>query len=197
MQCGEESSLKQFCSSSTSDLDLDYNILSGRASANVTRKGKISLRYSYETQAAIDGASLTNAISVSVLKQLSGVVSTSQLTQYQYLNRSSDFNSLIQSEQNQSISLLLFASVPRFVNEFFYDPDVSIQLLFAPDLPPEADALPPATNTVAVVVGVLVGVAVAILGATIFVKFVFPYMKRNQSSIQEIEGTAAEESSRR
>eukprot|EP01122_Echinamoeba_exundans_P014868 TRINITY_DN6838_c0_g1_i1.p1 TRINITY_DN6838_c0_g1~~TRINITY_DN6838_c0_g1_i1.p1 ORF type:complete len:651 (-),score=64.84 TRINITY_DN6838_c0_g1_i1:75-2027(-) len=192
IECSGGYTLTETCSSATSDLVLEYDPRPDvqTYSTNLVRRNKIALSYIYDTKATIDGVGLVSAISISLSKLFGGVGFINQLLDHRLLNQSSVFSPLIQQENAQSFSLLILAQVPRFRTELLYDPDVSIQLLFGTDLPPEGPTtpgtgtavLPEGINTVAVVVGVLVAIAVAFLGVTVFAKFVFPFMKLRLAS---------------
>jgi hypothetical protein len=192
MECTGGLTLVETCTSDTSDLTLTYDPRPGVGtySTLLVRRNKIALSYIYDTSAKIDGVDLVSAISLSLSRVFDGVTPFNALLDYRLLNQTAYFSPLIQQENAQSFSLLILSQVPRFRSEFYYDPDVSIQLLFGTDLPPEGATapgtgtavLPDGINTVAVVVGVLVAIAVAVLGVTVFAKFVFPYMKLRMAS---------------
>jgi hypothetical protein len=84
-------------------------------------------------------------------------------------------------DSDQVVYNILLGSVGLFNNSFFYDPEVTITLLFNPEdaLAPEAGASQQDTN-IAVIVGVVVTIVVVLLGVTVFAFVIFPFLKRRQ-----------------
>jgi hypothetical protein len=96
-------------------------------------------------------------------------------------------------EEQQTFMLPVVLAVPLFQHILFYDPDVSITLLFNPeDQPPNVATAPLDTVSSDVKVGVVVGavvgsVAAAALVVLFFATIVFPYMRRRKESAKELQ----------
>lgn len=81
--------------------------------------------------------------------------------------------------------------VPVIKSYLFYDPDVSIRLLFVPpdDLPPAAsgDIDNTATNLTTIIIVSVVVPVVALIAIVVFARFVFPYLKARQESSAQLD----------
>jgi hypothetical protein len=83
------------------------------------------------------------------------------------------------SNAEQTFSAPIEVLVPEFQNVFYFDPDVSITLLFDPNdnVAPEAsDPGVIATTSVGLIVGLVVGGVVILAAVTLFATVVFPYV---------------------
>jgi hypothetical protein len=83
-------------------------------------------------------------------------------------------------ESTQSVSIPIEISVIRFKKAVFYDPDISITLLFDPSQADPSSAPQQAADiqagvTVGVIVAIVVVAVAVAIGLTVFAVVVFPY----------------------
>eukprot|EP01122_Echinamoeba_exundans_P008554 TRINITY_DN2858_c0_g1_i4.p1 TRINITY_DN2858_c0_g1~~TRINITY_DN2858_c0_g1_i4.p1 ORF type:complete len:620 (-),score=49.46 TRINITY_DN2858_c0_g1_i4:210-2069(-) len=90
-------------------------------------------------------------------------------------------------ESNQSVAIPIEISTKRFQRALYYDPDISITLLFDPsDADPSASPQQLADIQVGITVGAIIAIVVVIVvvavGVTVGAVVVFPYWKSRQAS---------------
>jgi hypothetical protein len=143
----------------------------------VVRTGTAELQYIYDVNGTIDGVpTYADTAKIFVARFPAPLQSSRWLEIVRKAGFTLTVNNLTEAEQ--SFAMLVEITVPEFREKLFFDPDVSITLLFDPNdnLAPEAtDDGVKATTPVALIVGLVVGIVVVIAAVTLLATVVFPY----------------------
>jgi hypothetical protein len=171
-----------YCTSPTANFSASiYGLFSGQAEHGYifqTTKTRMSLGFAMVGE--IDGRILSGLRrNFNVVAQRSPwpLPSAAFMENYAALNRSFNYTKMPVEEQVLIVPLQL--EVPKILDRLYYDPDISITLLFdpneSPNLAPELGATTQNYTTVTIVVVVVLVVVIA-LGILVFAKVVFPFV---------------------
>jgi hypothetical protein len=162
----------------------------------VSSKTKMSL--SYPTSGTIDGRPLLQLRNYAVFAGLHPLPLPAQkwMSLYAKMGITPNVSSISLADEEQSISVPIDLSIPKIEHMMYYDPDVSIVLLFDPD-PDDAAApvindLGAGANQTAVIIAVVVVIIVVVAAVLLFAKFVFPYLRARTAEAVELEEEATQ-----
>eukprot|EP01122_Echinamoeba_exundans_P006091 TRINITY_DN1647_c0_g1_i1.p1 TRINITY_DN1647_c0_g1~~TRINITY_DN1647_c0_g1_i1.p1 ORF type:complete len:487 (+),score=57.37 TRINITY_DN1647_c0_g1_i1:541-2001(+) len=169
------------CFSSVSNLDQYFDFASGNTIL-VARTKTIEFRYAYGLVGTIDGAPLYSNSSFVNAARLPVPLPSSRWLE---ANRRGGFivksNNL--TDEVQSFCVPVELAVPEFRDKFYFDPDVSITLLFDPEgnlAPEQTDTTVQAATSVGLIVGLVVAGVIVVASLTVFATVVFPYLRRRK-----------------
>eukprot|EP01122_Echinamoeba_exundans_P002176 TRINITY_DN12135_c0_g1_i1.p1 TRINITY_DN12135_c0_g1~~TRINITY_DN12135_c0_g1_i1.p1 ORF type:complete len:611 (-),score=83.87 TRINITY_DN12135_c0_g1_i1:285-2117(-) len=176
------------CSSSVANLNSFYDFASGN-SILIARTKTVEFRYAYSLIGTLDGVPLYSNTSSIIAHRLPVPLPSSRWLE---ANRRAGFivqsNNMTDAEQSFCIPVELF--MPPFQKKFYFDPDVSITLLFDPNdnvAPEETDPGVQAAGSVGLIVGLIVVGVVVLASITLFATVIFPYLKRRNAKHNGVE----------
>eukprot|EP01122_Echinamoeba_exundans_P016556 TRINITY_DN842_c0_g1_i4.p1 TRINITY_DN842_c0_g1~~TRINITY_DN842_c0_g1_i4.p1 ORF type:complete len:278 (-),score=42.23 TRINITY_DN842_c0_g1_i4:698-1531(-) len=188
----KEPSAGAACSSPLANLTSVYNLVTGeqfiQGASNKTR-----MTLSYPVEGTIDGRPLLFLRNYAVFVGVHPL----PLPVYKWLNVYANrgleppVSGIDLAEEEQTIAIPIDLSIPKIERSMYYDPDVSIVLLFDPD-PDDAAApvindLGAGANQTAVIIAVVVVIVVVAAAVLLFAKFVFPYLRARTKGAVELE----------